>query len=146
MGDVMNNSGSADAIVALSESKSRYRHQDLLLLGFKKMPGSTAKEVAAEVYDWKYERYADAPKRATDLAGKHLKYLQQCGNRKCRRSGKEAHTYRITERGIRHLCDVGLLNAVDASTNTRSVSGERAAGAHHHSGASDFFKTARGRL
>lgn len=102
-------SGSRSAINELSRSKSRYRHQDRLLLGFMKMPDSTAKEVAAEYFDWKYELYGDSPKRATDLASERLGYLVEAGNRECRRSGKDAHTYRITERGIEHLRKVGLL-------------------------------------
>lgn len=102
-------SGSSSAINELSRNRTRYRHQDQLLLGFMNMPNSTAKEVAAEYFDWKYELYGDSPKRATDLASEKLGYLQAMGNRVCRRSGKDAHTYRITERGIEHLRKVGLL-------------------------------------
>jgi hypothetical protein len=101
--------GSGSAINELSRSKSRYQHQDQLLLGFLRMPDSTAKEVAKEHFDWKYEKYADAPKRATDLASDKLQYLTMVGNRECRCTGKDAHTYRITERGIEHLRKVGLL-------------------------------------
>lgn len=102
--------GSCSAINELSRSKSRYQHQDLLLLGFLYMPGSTAKEVSAEYHDWKYERYADSPKRANDLASEKLAYLEQGDNRQCRRSGKDAHTYTITDRGIEHLRKAGLLS------------------------------------
>lgn len=107
--------GSGSAINELSRSKSRYQHQDQLLLGFMRQPRSTAKEIAAEVYDWKYERYADSPKRATDLASDKLGYLEQCDNRQCRRSGKDAHTYKITERGIAHLKKIGMLSGAEYS-------------------------------
>lgn len=102
--------GSGSAINELSRSRRRYQHQDQLLLGFYHMPDSTAKEVAAEYWDWKYESYADAPKRATDLASERTGYLELMGNRDCRRSGKSAHVYRITARGIAHLRRVGLLS------------------------------------
>lgn len=103
--------GSGSAINELSRSKRRYQHQDQLLLGFYHMPESTAKEVAAEYFDWKYESYADAPKRAADLSSQRIGYLELVGNRDCRRSGKSAHVYRITDRGIEHLRKVGLLSA-----------------------------------
>lgn len=105
----MSENSSGSAINALSKSKSRYQHQDQLLLGFLAMPGSTAKEVAKEHFDWMYEKYADAPKRATDLSSERLGYLEMVGNRECRCTGKDAHTYCITERGKEHLRSVGLL-------------------------------------
>lgn len=103
--------GSGSAINALSKSKTRYQHQDQLLLGFLHMPNSTAKEVAVEYHDWRYENYANASKRATDLSSDRLGYLELVGNRECRQSGKDAHIYRITERGIKHLQDVGLMGS-----------------------------------
>ncbi len=109
----MTENGSTNAIVELGRSRTRYKHQDQLLLGFMRQPDSTAKEIAAEVYDWKYEKYADAPKRAADLSSKHLGYLEQLSNRQCRRSGKDAHTYRITEKGVAYLRRKGLISNVD---------------------------------
>jgi len=108
----MSENGSNSAINELSRSKSRYKHQDQLLLGFMHKPGCTAKEVAAEYFDWKYELYGDSPKRATDLSSDKLRYLEMCGNRECRRSGKDAHTYKITERGIEHLRKIGMLSDI----------------------------------
>ena len=114
--------GSASAIVSLGQSRSRYKHQDQLLLGFMHKSECTAKEVAAEYYDWKYEKYGDSPKRATDLASDKLGYLEQLDNRECRRSGKQAHTYRITSRGIAHLKAKGLLgDSVPVITNAMPV-------------------------
>lgn len=107
----MSENGSGYAINALSKSKARYQHQDQLLLGFMRLPESTAKEVAVECFDWMYEKYADAPKRAHDLASEKLGYLEMVGNRQCRRSGKDAHIYRITPKGVEHLRKVGLLGA-----------------------------------
>jgi hypothetical protein len=112
--------GSGSAINALSKSKTRYQHQDQLLLGFLHMPNSTAKEVAAEYHNWMYEKYADASKRATDLSSERLGYLELVGNRECRRSGKDAHIYRITERGIQHLQDVGLMGTAAPVVGGRS--------------------------
>jgi hypothetical protein len=109
-----NSNGSGSAINELSKSKSRYQHQDLLLLGFMHMPNSTAKEVAAEYHDWKYERYGDSPKRAADLASEKLGYIALGDNRQCRRSGKDAHTYTITDKGVEHLRKVGLLSTTAA--------------------------------
>jgi len=102
--------GSASAVLQIGKSRSRYKHQDQLLLGFMHKPGCTAKEIATEYYDWQYEKYADAPKRASDLASNKLQYLKQLNNRVCRRSGKEAHTYEVTDRGINHLRLIGLLS------------------------------------
>jgi len=97
---------SASSIVELSRSRSRYHDQDALLRGFMSMPGSTAKEIAVEVMDWRYEQYANAPKRAHDL---HLLgYLERLDGRECRHTGKVAHTYRITDVGLSHLHKVGL--------------------------------------
>ena len=114
------NNGSAKAIIDIgrggrARKGSKYNHQDLLLRGFYDHPASTAKEIAAEVYDWKYERYADAPKRAGDLASQKLGYLLQLENRRCRRSGKEAHTFSLTDRGIEYLRKSGLLSAVSVA-------------------------------
>ncbi len=110
-----NENGSASAVIEIGKSHTRYKHQDQLLLGFMHKPGCTAKEVAAEYYDWKYELYGDSPKRATDLSSDKLGYLTQLVNRKCRRSGKQAHTYEITLRGIAHLKSKGLLSGSSSS-------------------------------
>jgi hypothetical protein len=96
---------SASSIVELSRRKSRYHDQDALLRGFVGHAGCTAKEVAAEVLDWKYDKYGDAPKRAHDLYA--LGYLEQLPGRVCRRTGKSAHTYRVTEKGVAHLHSLG---------------------------------------
>jgi transposase len=97
---------SASSIVELSRSRSRYHDQDALLRGFVSMPGSTAKEVAVEVLDWRYEQYANAPKRAHDL---HLLgYLERLDGRECRHTGKVAHTYRVTDAGLAHLRGLGV--------------------------------------
>jgi hypothetical protein len=45
------------------------------------------------------------------LASDKLGYLVLMGNRVCRRSGKDAHVYQITDRGVEHLRKVGLLGA-----------------------------------
>jgi len=97
---------SASSIVELSRSRSRYHDQDALLRGFASLPASTAKEVAVEVLDWRYEQYANAPKRAHDL---HLLgYLERLDGRECRHTGKVAHTYRVTEAGVVHLRRMGV--------------------------------------
>lgn len=97
---------SASSIVELSRSKSRYHDQDALLKAFISMPGSTAKEVAVEALDWKYEQYANAPKRAFDLQA--LGYLEQLPGKVCRHTGKHAHAYRVTDKGIAHLRGLGV--------------------------------------
>ena len=99
-------SASAKSIVELSRRKSRYHDQDRLLSGFVHCAGFTAKEVAVEILDWRYEQYANAPKRAHDLH--KLGYLEQLPGRVCRHTGKEAHTYRITAKGREHLRRKGL--------------------------------------
>jgi hypothetical protein len=102
----MMNESSAGSIVELSRSRSRYHDQDALLRGFASMPGSTAKEVAVEALGWRYEQYANAPKRAHDL---HLLgYLERLDGRECRHTGKVAHTYRATDAGLAHLRKLGF--------------------------------------
>jgi hypothetical protein len=103
----MSNS-SAGAIVQLSRSKSRYHEQDLLLKGFIGCDGFTAKEVAYEGLGWVKEAYGNAPKRAHDL--EKMGYLEQLGQKLCRQSCKEAHSYRITAEGLAHLRESGLLD------------------------------------
>lgn len=97
---------SASSIVELSRRKSRYHDQDALLRGFVGNAGCTAKEVAVEVLDWKYEQYSNSPKRAFDLQA--LGYLEQMPGKLCRHTGKRAHTYQITEKGLEHLRSLGL--------------------------------------
>ncbi len=111
---MIKNNGSANALISIGKGGrgrkgSKYNHQDQILSGFYRNPGFTAKEIAADVYDWKYERYADASKRAHDLF--KLGYLSHGDNRECRRSGKDAHTFHITQAGIDKLIDIGLLGA-----------------------------------
>lgn len=97
---------SSSSVVEISRSKRRYHDQDCLLQAFVSHPGFTAKEIAVEVLDWKYEQYANAPKRAFDL--QKLGYLDQLEGRECRQTGKTAHTYSITEKGVEHLKKAGL--------------------------------------
>jgi hypothetical protein len=106
MAEVAMSNGSASSIVELSRSKSRYHDQDALLKGFVGCDGWTAKEVAVEVLDWRYEQYANCPKRAFDLH--RLGYLEQLQGKVCRHTNKEAHTYRITEKGLVHLREIGM--------------------------------------
>lgn len=110
---------SSASIVELSRRKSRYHDQDALLKAFVGMPGCTAKEVAVEALDWKYEQYANSPKRAHDLH--RLGYLELVGDRICRHTGKEAHVYRATEKGVAHLRSVGLPVAVAESEPPAAV-------------------------
>lgn len=95
------------AIVEISRSKRRYHDQDALLGAFIGHDGFTAKEVAVEVLDWRYEQYANAPKRAFDL--QKLGYLEQLSGRECRQTGKVAHVYRATDKGREHLRKSGFV-------------------------------------
>lgn len=116
------NGSSASSIVELSRRRSRYRDQDALLRGFVGNHGMTAKEVAVEVLDWKYEQYANAPKRAFDLV--RLGYLELLEQKVCKHTGKEAHSYRITEKGVAHLRKDGLLrndDVIDLPTKVASA-------------------------
>jgi len=97
---------SASSIVEISRRKSRYHDQDALLKAFVGCAGCTAKEVAVEALDWRYEQYSNAPKRAFDL--QRLGYLEQLDGRTCRHTGKVAHTYRATDKGIEHLRKHGI--------------------------------------
>jgi len=98
---------SSRSVVEISRSKKRYQDQDALLKGFVGCDGFTAKEVAVEVLDWKYEPYANAPKRAWDLQA--LGYLELLSGRECRQTGKVAHTYQITDKGVTYLRDKGVV-------------------------------------
>jgi hypothetical protein len=98
---------SASSIVELSRRKSRYHDQDALLKAFIGRDGWTAKEVAVEVLDWKYEQYANSQKRASDLQG--LGYLEELPGKVCRQTRKQAHSYRVTEKGLAHLRKAGLI-------------------------------------
>lgn len=97
---------SASAIVELSRSKQRYHDQDALLKAFIECPGYTAKEVAVEAMDWKYEQYSNSPKRAFDL--ECLGYLEKMSQKICRCTGKLAHSYRVTDKGLAHLRSKGI--------------------------------------
>lgn len=118
---------SNNAIVELSRSKARYKDQYALLRGYVGKDGSTAKEVAVEALNWMYDDYADCPKRAYDLF--KLGYLELLENRKCRRTGKVSHTYRITGKGLdkigksRHV-----LAPTDATDRSKQVSNRTADG------------------
>lgn len=96
---------SSSAIIEISRSKRRYHDQDALLQAFCGHDGFTAKEVAVEVLDWRYEQYSNSPKRAFDL--QKLGYLEQLNGRECRQTGKVAHVYRATNKGREHLRKVG---------------------------------------
>lgn len=98
--------GSASSIVELSRSKARYQDQNLLLKAFIGCDGFTAKEVAVDALNWQREQYANAPKRAYDLQA--LGYLEQLPGRACRYTNKVAHTYRITDKGMAHLREIGV--------------------------------------
>lgn len=103
---------SSSGIIKQSKTRKRYTAQDQLLKAFVYMPGCTAKEVAkSERLGWVDEQYSSAPKRAADLASDRLAYLALCEDRLCRITGAVAHTYRVTERGMRYLMDKGLLSA-----------------------------------
>lgn len=104
---------SSASIVGLSRSRSRYHDQDALLKAFIGMSGCTAKEVAVEALDWKYEQYANSPKRAHDL--QLLGYLELLDGRVCRHTGKEAHTYQVTDKGLVHLRAKGLTTSIPKS-------------------------------
>jgi hypothetical protein len=83
--------------------------QDELLAGFYQMPDSTAKEVAkSAVLNWVDEMYASAPKRVVDLSSERLGYLTATGKRACRITGRVAIVYRVTDRGVQHLRDMGF--------------------------------------
>ena len=117
---------SSSAIVEKSRNKSRYHDQDALLNAFIGHDGYTAKEVAVEVLDWKYEQYANSPKRAFDLL--RLGYLEAAGNRVCRCTGKEAHSFRITEKGLLHLRKSGVVPVVDVPAVVSQVVGKSGIG------------------
>lgn len=97
---------SASAIVELSRSRQRYHDQDALLKAFVHCAGYTAKEVAVEALDWKYEQYSNSPKRAFDL--QCLGYLEKMPQKICRCTGKLAHSYRVTDKGMAHLRSKGM--------------------------------------
>jgi hypothetical protein len=110
---------SAVAIVELSRSKARYQEQNLLLNGFVGRDGFTAKEVAYEVLGWIKESYGNAPKRAHDL---YLRgYLEQLEQKLCRQSGKEAHSYRVTAKGMEHLRELGFSLPVSVGSPVATV-------------------------
>lgn len=124
---------SASAIVEISRSKRRYHDQDALLHAFVGNDGFTAKEVAVEMLDWRYEQYSNAPKRAFDL--QRLGYLEQLDGRECRQTRKVAHVYRVTDKGREHLTKGGIVIrqsvavaptinpvAVDAESSKRCLS------------------------
>ena len=106
-------SGSNHAVIEISRSKKRYQDQDALLKGFIGCEGFTAKEVAVEVLDWKYEPYANSPKRAFDL--QRLGYLALLPGRVCRQTNKQAHSYKITDKGYGYLRAKGYVLAPSAS-------------------------------
>ena len=104
--------------------------QDRLLLCFYSMPGSTAKEAAFDLVRRiidsgcddhslvrAMELFGNSPKRARDLCGKNLQYIELIGNRECKRTGADAHIFRITQRGIDHLSKVGLMPSEQTSVN-----------------------------
>lgn len=116
---------SSSAVVEISRSKSRYHDQDALLDAYINCGGYTAKEVAVEALGWNYEQYANSPKRAFDLF--RLGYLEQLEDRICRRTGKSAHTFKITEKGLKHLCKSTPVAGV-ADVTVSHVIGQRGIG------------------
>lgn len=97
---------SSSAVVEISRSKKRYEDLDKLLNGFFGFEGSTAKEIAVDVLGWSNERYSNAPKRCHDLHARG--YLELLEGRVCRRTGKVAHTYKITQAGLDYLRKKGF--------------------------------------
>lgn len=100
------NNGSAKALIdsgrgGKKRANSKYNHRDEVLKGFCAMPGCTTNELSVEYFDWIRERYKNAPKRAHDLL--LLGYLERLDNRTCRYSGKEGHTFKITQKGVDYL-------------------------------------------
>lgn len=116
---------SSSSVVEISRSKRRYHDQDALLKSYIGFGDYTAKEIAVEILDWKYEQYANSPKRAFDLF--KLGYLEQLDSRECRQTGKAAHTYRITEKGMAHLRKNNLISGssagavIDAQSNSKQA-------------------------
>jgi hypothetical protein len=102
----MKQNSSSAAIVKISRDKKRYLERDQLLAGFQGRDGFTAKEVANEGLGWTLEPYSNAPKRAKDL--EDLGYIEQTGQKVCRLTGKEAHSFRITAAGLEHLKKIGM--------------------------------------
>ncbi|MCK9622227.1 MAG: hypothetical protein M0R47_17025 [Methylobacter sp.] len=99
-------SGSNSSVVEISRSRRRFVERDALLAGYVGNDWCTAKEVAVDVLGWVREPYANCPKRAHDLF--LLDYLQQGVARKCRETGKLAHTYSITDKGRVYLRKRGV--------------------------------------
>ena len=97
---------SGSAVVDISRSKRRYVDLDALLKGFIDHPGSTAKEIAINVLGWSNERYSNAPKRCHDLMARG--YLELLDGRVCSHTGKVAHIYRITDKGLEYLRGKGF--------------------------------------
>lgn len=107
-GVIVSSSGS---VVEISRSKRRYVDLDNLLKGFIGCSGFTAKEIAVEVLGWSNERYSNAPKRCHDL---HLRgYLELMEGRVCRQTGKVAHTYCVTHKGLDYLRGKGFVVPVE---------------------------------
>ena len=126
-----NNNGSVSAVLGIGKggkkrAGSKYNHGDDVLRGFCAMPGATVNEVAVEYFDWIRERYKNAPKRAYDLL--KLGYLEQLNNRTCRFSGKDCHTFKITQRGVDYLRKNNKLPVVKSAKAEEAVDVPKAAG------------------
>jgi len=109
------NNGSTSALIELGRggkrrSGSKTSHRDQVLKGICAMPGCTVNEMAVNYYDWMREPYKNAAKRARDLV--KLGYVDQLDNRKCKFSGKDCHTYRITEHGVDYLKKENLMPVI----------------------------------
>jgi hypothetical protein len=98
---------SGSAVVEISRSKRRYEDLDALLKGFIDHPRSTAKEIAINVLGWSNERYSNSPKRCHDLMARG--YLELLDGRVCTHTGKVAHTYSITDKGLDYLRGKGFV-------------------------------------
>jgi len=100
------NNGSASALIetgrgGYARSGSKFDFQIKVLKGICANPGATINEISVYYFDWYRQQYASAPKRARDLV--KLGFIEQLANRQCKYTGKSAHTYRITPKGIEKL-------------------------------------------
>ena len=89
---------SSAAIYELSKGKKRYRDADSLLDWYARhRVARTAKEVAHDM-GWTNDQYANAPKRCHELMLNG--YLEIFCDRRCERTGKVAHCYMVTDKGL----------------------------------------------
>jgi hypothetical protein len=113
---------SSGSVVSISRSKRRYVDIDALLKGFIGKSGATAKEIAIEVLGWSNERYSNAPKRCHDLFAHG--YLEILEARVCGQTGKAAHTYRITDKGLGYLQCKGFVIPIEKINGKALIDGK----------------------